>query len=198
MKSYQKQTCYPRPGVTWRNGRGVTVLHDDTVDLIMSASRSDLFLKILRSSNVGQEEVIRIEDHRKWHSRTKPEASLISTPTDPRELQPLSGGVVDTPRVLGELLPELDQDRKTAEEVEAAGKVVNKIVRWRATNKTKQKQEKVCHMKPEATTDNTPRLKKLLRIHGSPRPRRTRYVTTMVTRAMSAGQVLPNQISTPS
>lgn len=44
----------------------------------------------------------------------------------------------------------------------------------------------------EATKDDTPRL----RIHSSPRPRRIRYVTTVVTRAMSVGHVLPNQIST--
>ena len=36
-------------------------------------------------------------------------------------------------------------------------------------------------MKPEATKDDTPKL----RIHSFPRPRRIRYGTTVVTRAMS-------------
>ena len=51
------------------------------------------------------------------------------TPEDPGELEPLSGGVVDTPSVLGKLFPELDQNQTMAKKEETTGDVVNKTVR---------------------------------------------------------------------
>jgi hypothetical protein len=59
------------------------------------------------------------------------EPGLGSTPIDTGELEPLSGGVVDTPNMLGELFTDLAQNQAAAEE-EAARDVVNKTVRMEA------------------------------------------------------------------
>ena len=66
------------------------------------------------------------------------EPGLGSPPIDTGELGPLSGGVVDTPDVLGELFPDLNQKQAASEE-DTARDVVNKTVRMGDDPETREK-----------------------------------------------------------
>ena len=181
MKSYRNRQVTPDRGGVEEQPEEVTILHNNMVHLIMSAGPFNLCF-IESDNHPTEDRATSSELKTIWNGSPELDQELGFFPTtaDPGELKPLSRGVVDTRSYLGSYCRNWTKTRQQQKKLKGG-----------RPTKTKRG-KKVWLIKAEATKDYTPRL----RIHSFPRPRRIRYVTTVVTRAMSIGHVLPIKIST--
>ena len=80
----------------------VVFLHNDTIDLIMSVGPSDLcFAEPDDHPTEDRMKSLEFKTTLNSSLELNKEPGLDLTPTDPGELEPLSGGVVGTPSMLG-------------------------------------------------------------------------------------------------
>ena len=121
-----------------RHTKEGTFLQNDMVDLILSAGPSDPCFEE-SDDHPTEDRTTSLEMKTTFNSSPElnQEPGLGSTPIDTGELRPLTGGLVDTPDVLGELFPDLDQEQAAAEE-DATCDVVNKTVRMEDDPQTRE------------------------------------------------------------